>query len=182
MTFPMLALAFFAFGIALGFCVQRAGLCFAQGFAELFVGRRYRMLRLTFIIIAVTALGFYLSTHYSPVHGLKPVGVIRGYGFFNLLAGIIFGAGVLLNGGCILGTLRQIGEGNLHFLIALICFAPGMAFVVHVVNPLLEKGYATQKLLLPNLLDLPAAYVSAGLVVLTLLGFVLLNRKAKKVH
>ena len=176
MSFPLLALSFFVFGAALGFCVQRAGICFAHGFAELFVGRRLRMLRLTLIIISITATGFYLSTSVSPQLGLKPVGAIRGYGFYNLLAGIVFGAGVLLNGGCILGTLRQIGEGNLHFLVALICFAPGMALVVHVLNPILEKGYATQKVLLPQLLGLPAASVTAFLVGSSLLWFAYLNR------
>ena len=176
MSFPLLALSFFAFGTALGFCVQRAGICFAHGFAEIFVGRRFRMLRLTLIIIAITATGFFLSKSVSPQLGLKPVGAIRGYGFYNLLAGLIFGAGVLLNGGCILGTLRQIGEGNLHFLVALICFAPGMALVVHVLNPVLEKGYSTQKVLLPHLLGLPAGSVIALLVVTSLLWFAYLVR------
>ena len=180
MSFPILALSFFVFGAALGFCVQRAGICFAHGFAELFVGRRFRMLRLTLVIIAITATGFYLSAYVSPQLGLKPVGAIRGYGFYNLLAGIIFGAGVLLNGGCILGTLRQIGEGNLHFLVALVCFAPGMALVVHVLNPMLEKGYATQKVLLPQLLGLPTATVTGLLVVSSLLWFSYLNKSSSR--
>ena len=35
-----------AFGIGFGFCVQRAGLCFAHGLGEIFVGRAKRIIRM----------------------------------------------------------------------------------------------------------------------------------------
>ena len=60
----------------------------------------------------------------------------------------------------ILGTLRQMGEGNLNFLIVFLSFIPGMALVVYIINPLLEKGYNVQKLLLPGLLHVAAPYVT----------------------
>ncbi|HQO58691.1 MAG TPA: YeeE/YedE thiosulfate transporter family protein [Candidatus Omnitrophota bacterium] len=92
-----------------------------------------------------------------------------------MLSGIIFGAGIALNGGCGLGTLRQIGEGNLMFLVVLISFIPGMGLVVFVLNPLWESGYQTQTTLLPELLGAPAVVVMGVLVLAALAGLTYLR-------
>ena len=160
----------FLFGIGFGFFVQRAGLCFAHGLGEIFMGKGKRIVRYFLLIFAITGTGFLLSGALSPSLGLKPVGEIRGYGFYNIVSGMIFGAGIALNGGCILGTLRQMGEGNLTFLVVFVSFIPGMALVVFGLNPLLEKGYQAQKILLPNLLGAPAAVVMGVLVLAALAG------------
>ena len=160
----------FLFGIGFGFFVQRAGLCFAHGLGEIFMGKGKRIARYFLLIFAITGTGFLLSGAVSSSLGLKPVGEIRGYGFYNIISGMIFGAGIALNGGCILGTLRQMGEGNLTFLVVFLSFIPGMALVVFGLNPLLEKGYQTQKILLPSLLGAPAFVVMGVLVLSALAG------------
>ncbi len=160
----------FLFGIGLGFFVQRAGLCLAHGLGEIFMGKGKRIFFYFLLIFVITGSGFLLSGVLDPSLGLKPVGEIRGYGFYNILSGIIFGAGIALNGGCVLGTLRQIGEGNLMFLVVLISFIPGMALVVFVLNPLLESGYQTQTTLLPELLGAPAVIVMGVFVLAALAG------------
>ena len=160
MSFQLLAITGFLFGIGFGFFVQRSGLCFAQGLGEIFIGRGKRILRLFLVIFVISGLGFLLSGYLSPALGLKPIGQLRGAGFYNLISGMLFGAGIFLSGGCILGTLRQMGEGNLNFLIVFLSFIPGMALVVYIINPLLEKGYNVQKLLLPGLLHVAAPYVT----------------------
>ena len=129
------------------------------------------------VIFIITALGFALSGVVLEGHGLKPVGVIRGYGLLNLLSGMIFGAGILLCGGCILGTLRQIGEGNATFLIVLASMVPGMALVVFVVNPLLESGYAVEKVVVPDLWGADHLAVAGGLALLSVIGLAALRRK-----
>lgn len=149
-----------AFGIAFGFMVQRARLCFAHGLAEIFMGHGQRIYRLFSVIFIITSVGFLVSGSINPDLGLKPIGQLRGYGFFNVLSGMFFGAGILMNGGCILGTLRQLGEGNLTFLIVLVSFIPGMALVVYGVDPLLASRYHTQAVLLPELLGLPAKIIT----------------------
>lgn len=164
----------FLFGIGFGFFIQRAGLCFAHGLGELYTGRGQRILRLFLVIFIISGLGFFFSKYVHPDLGLKTIGQLRGYGFYNLLSGMIFGAGILLNGGCILGTLRQIGEGNMTFLIVFISFIPGMALIVYLINPLLESGYDIHNVLVPQLLGIPAGYVmgfciAAGIVWLSLL-------------
>lgn len=171
MSFPLFLSAGFLFGIGFGFFVQRAGFCIAHGLGEIFIGRAKRFTRLFLITFAVTSVGFLLAGRIDPSLGLKTIGQIRGSGFYNILSGMLFGMGILMTGGCILGTLRQIGEGNLGFLVVLASFAPGMALVVHGLNPLLEKGYDVRGLLLPDLLGVPAAAVTLPLAAVALLWY-----------
>ncbi len=177
MTIQMLIVAFL-FGIGFGYLVQRAGLCFAHGLGEIFIGKGKRICRMFVVIFVITCLGFWLSSIiladgsiFGAIKlGLKPIGHIRGYGFYNLAAGMLFGAGIALNGGCILGTLRQIGEGNLTFLVVFVSFIPGMALVVYKLDPLLKDGYFIQKIVLPKLFGAPAGYV-VGVAVIAALGW-----------
>ena len=129
--------------------------------------------------LPITSVGFLISGYFSGSLGLKPVGQLRGFGFYNLLSGMLFGAGIALCGGCILGTLRQIGEGNLTFVIVFAFFIPGMALVVYGLNPLLESGYNVQKPLLSELMGVPAGYVTAILATGAVVGLVALRRRTK---
>ncbi len=110
MSLELFLLVGFLFGMGFGFFVQRSGLCFAVGLGELFSGRWKRIVRFFLIIFIITNIGFLLSGVFFGDLGLKPIGLLRGYGLYNILSGMFFGAGILLNGGCILGTLRQIGR------------------------------------------------------------------------
>ena len=170
MSFPLLCFVGILFGAVLGFFVQRSGLCFSAGLGEIFVGRGKRIVTFFLVIFIITSLGFMASRFVNPKLGLKTIGQIRGYGFFNVLSGMIFGAGIYLSGGCILGTLRQIGEGNMLFIVTLLSFIPGMALIVYGIDPVLAKGYHIQKVLLTNVVgveDYIAVYV---LVLFALLG------------
>lgn len=176
------------FGIAFGFCVQRAGFCVAAGLGEFFAGKGKRILKLLLIVIIITSTGFLASSYINPSLGLKTIGQIRGLGFFNIVSGLLFGAGIILSGGCILGTLRQIGEGNLVFLITLISFIPGMAIVVYGIDPLIEKSYfitdqngtVLKNMLLPDLLGVPAIWIVLVMNILLLIWFVSLFRKTAR--
>lgn len=179
MSFSLLLGLGLVFGLGFGFFVQRAGLCIAAGLVEIFLGRGRRILRMLTLIFAITSVGFLTSSYMHPDLGLKPIGQIRGYGFYNILGGILFGAGITLSGGCILGTLRQIGEGNLTFVVVMLAFAPGMALVVHVINPLLAHGYDPQRIVLPTLTGIPAPYLTAVLASAALLGLHRLRRRSR---
>lgn len=135
---------------------------------EIFIGRGKRICRLLVAIFVVTSLGFVASRWINPDLGLKPIGQIRGYGFYNILSGAIFGMGIVVAGGCILGTLRNIGEGNLNFVFTLLAFIPGMALVMFVLNPLLKHGYDVKKVGVPDLLGCQGIYVTLFLVALAI--------------
>lgn len=180
MSFTILSLIGLLFGIGMGFAVQRAGLCFAHGFGEIFVGRGKRITRLFLVIFIITSLGFLLSQLVDPTLGLKAVGQIRGAGFFNIVSGMLFGAGIFLSGGCILGTLRQLGEGNLSFLIVFLSFIPGMAIVVFLINPAIEAHYNVQQLLLTDLFGVAPGYITGLLAIAAAVWLWALSRKKIK--
>ncbi|MBU0503861.1 MAG: YeeE/YedE thiosulfate transporter family protein [Candidatus Omnitrophota bacterium] len=170
MSFGKLLLVGFIFGVGFGFFVQRAGICFSQGLASIMAGRAKRIMTIFFIIFIITTIGFYFG-------GFKPVGQLRGYGFFNVLSGIIFGIGISLAGGCILGTLRQIGEGNLFYLIVFLSFIPGMALVIKFVDPFLKDAYNTKAILLGDILKIPNGAIAAILVLFSLVCLYLIGKK-----
>ena len=176
LPFEILALVGLIFGIGFGFCAQRSGLCYAHGLGEIYMGKGKRITRIFLLMFIITSLGFLLSGYLSADLGLKAVGQIRGYGFYNILAGIFFGAGILLNGGCILGTLRQIGEGNMTFVIILLSFIPGMALVVFGLNPLIDTYYNTAcgtGALLPEIVGIVSPYLTILLVIGAIIWLIL---------
>jgi len=176
MSFAALIAVGFLFGIGFGYFVQRAGLCFAHGLGEIFIGKGKRISRMFAVIFIITSAGFLISGFISPELGLKTIGQIRGAGFYNLISGIFFGGGIFLCGGCILGTLRRIGEGDMAFVVVFISMIPGMALVVYGLNPLLEANYNVEKILLPDLLGVPAVLVTAVLIAGALLWLRALSR------
>ncbi|MET0093078.1 MAG: YeeE/YedE thiosulfate transporter family protein [Sedimenticola sp.] len=169
MSMHLLLILGFMFGIGFGFFAQRAGLCIAHGLGEIFIGKGKRFLRMLLIIFIITAIGFLLSSYVNPELGLKTIGQLRGYGFYNILAGICFGAGIYINGGCILGTLRHIGEGSTLHLLSILFFIPGIALVVYILNPLLSGGYAPTNILLPELLNVSPFLVTSVLSLISIL-------------
>lgn len=180
LPFEFLAIVGFIFGVGFGIFTQRSGLCYAHGLGEIFMGKGKRIARIFLVMFIITSIGFLLSGYFSDELGLTAVGQIRGYGFYNILAGIFFGAGILLNGGCILGTLRQIGEGNMTFVLILISFIPGMAIVVFGLNPLLESYYMVScgtGSLLPDILGISAPYVTLALVIGAIIWLVSIRRR-----
>ena len=84
----------------------------------------------------------------------RPVGQIRGYGFYNILSGFLFGLGFMIAGSCVLGTLYKLGEGLLANIFIPVGWIIGMAFVVYVVNPYLSDVYDVKTPLLPELMKL----------------------------
>lgn len=179
MSFALLAAIGIAFGVGFGFFVQRAGLCFAHGLGEIYVGRGKRIIRLFLVVFIITSVGFVLSRYITPGTGLKPIGELRGFGLFNVISGMLFGAGIALSGGCILGTLRQLGEGNMTFLIVLLSFIPGLALVCYVLNPVFEQAYDTRKIVLPDMLGIAAPYVTSFLVLGALVWFYSVRRRTR---
>lgn len=99
--------AYLWFGFIYGMCLQYGRFCFASAFRDLFAVGVPRMVvgimiaTLFFAIVSsfVTATGF-STFHPSPS------------GIHSVIAGTIFGIGMVLAGGCASGSLYKTGEGN----------------------------------------------------------------------
>ncbi len=165
------------FGIGFGVFIQRAGFCVTHGLLEIFTGRGTRIRKQLILIFIITSIGFGLSRFINPELGLKTIGHIRGYGFFNLLSGLIFGAGIVLSGGCILGSLRQLGEGKLMFFVMILSYIPGMFLVVKIIDPLLQANYDIKHAFVHNLLSMNALVIIMLINIILVIYFV---RKLKR--
>lgn len=147
MDIMIMALAL-VLGIVFGFAVQRMGFCMATGFAEIFERRGRRIVLILLIIFMIEVILFHV------IGGTRAVGVIRGQGFYNILAGFLFGMGFMVTGSCVLGTLYKLGEGQVGNLLIPVGWAIGMAMVVYGINPYLEDVYSPAKLMLPEIMKL----------------------------
>lgn len=133
-TVPRLAI-FWIFGLAFGFILQRSRFCFVTGFSNLYLFRDGRVLKGILAGLAVATVGFAFIMYSmvpDPGTGTIPVNAHASpFGWHLVLAGVLFGLGMVLAGGCIAGTLYRIGEGIVSSLIALLGILIGIGILLH---------------------------------------------------
>jgi len=116
------------FGFAYGMMLQYGRFCFASASRDLFAAGVPRMavgilVALIFFSLIQATLA---STNMSTFHPAP-------FGIHTLIAGLIFGVGMVLSGGCASGSLYKIGEGNgTSFLAAFFGLCIGQAVFVDV--------------------------------------------------
>jgi uncharacterized membrane protein YedE/YeeE len=112
-----------AMGLGMGFAIQRGRLCFAASFRDLFVNGRGELMRAVLLGLMVATVAFAaLMARMVPdpsMGDLAPKVHVWSLGANVLVGGLLFGAGMVLAGGCVSGTLWRIGEGYVGSLVAL---------------------------------------------------------------
>ena len=117
--------AYLWFGLIYGMCLQYGRFCFASAFRDLFavgvprmvVGIMIATVLFSFVSAFVTATG--MSTFHAAPTSIHAV-----------VAGLIFGVGMVFAGGCASGSLYKSGEGNgVSLLVVLSISITQAAFV-----------------------------------------------------
>ncbi|HEY6007367.1 MAG TPA: YeeE/YedE family protein [Geobacteraceae bacterium] len=106
-------------GICAGILMHRADFCLVCTVRNFVMFRDAFMLRVTALLVIVS-MGLF--------EGSRLLGLVRTYPFpslgapalTNLLGGMLFGFGMVLAGGCVVGTLYRLGAGNLLSLLAFV--------------------------------------------------------------
>lgn len=114
-----LAMASLVIGCTAGYVMHRSDFCMAGMFRDIFLFRRYFMLR----ILALTVMATMLLTELFRLTGGLPLFPYPNFGppaATNLIGGMLFGIGMVLAGGCVAGTLYKLGAGNIVSGMALI--------------------------------------------------------------
>ncbi len=106
---------FWSVGIAVGFTLQRARLCFVSGFRDLYLLHQGRTLRGLIVGLGVATIGFAMimgAITPNPATGAVPQDAhILPVGIATVAGGLMFGVGMVLAGGCVSGSLYRMGEG-----------------------------------------------------------------------
>jgi len=108
-----------AIGLATGFVMHRSDYCVTGMFRDAIMFRTPSALRALCLQIAVTMILFELLRRAGALP-FYPFPLIGKPSLANLVGGIVFGVGMVLAGGCVVGTLYKMGAGSITSLFALI--------------------------------------------------------------
>jgi uncharacterized membrane protein YedE/YeeE len=114
-VYYMYLVVYIWFGVSYGMMLQYGRFCFASASRDLFAAGVPRMavgilIALMFFSLIEATLE---TTHMSTFHPAP-------FGIHMLIAGSIFGVGMVLAGGCASGSLYKVGEGNVTSLLAVV--------------------------------------------------------------
>jgi uncharacterized protein len=99
--------AYLWFGFIYGMCLQYGRFCFSSAFRDLFAVGVPRMvvgIMIATVLFSLTA-SLITATGMSAFHA-APLGI------HSVVAGLVFGVGMVFSGGCASGSLYKVGEGN----------------------------------------------------------------------
>ena len=144
-------------GAAAGVLMHRADYCVAGMFRDLFLFRSTLLLKTLLLLVAVslplfgliqiTGLGAVPFPLFGPPSGA------------NLLGGFLFGVGMVLAGGCVVGTLYKLGAGSFPSLLAFVGLVAGSTIYaeIHPWWSAIATSLAvpTRAVTLPQLFGLP---------------------------
>ncbi len=117
--------AYLWFGFIYGMCLQYGRFCFSSAFRDLFAIGVPRML--VGIVIATALFGltaaFVTSAGMSAFHTAP-------FGVHSVIAGLVFGVGMVIAGGCASSSLYKTGEGNMTSALVMISISVTQAAFV----------------------------------------------------
>lgn len=105
-------------GLGAGFIMHRSDYCIAGMFRDLFLFRTTRMLK-TLVLLILVSLPLFELLHLTG-WALYPFPLFGTPSLVNILGGLLFGIGMVLAGGCVVGVLYKIGSGHVPSMVALI--------------------------------------------------------------
>ena len=117
--------AYLWFGFIYGMCLQYGRFCFSSAFRDLFAVGVPRML--VGIVIATVLFG--ITASFVTASGMSAFHAAP-FGVHSVVAGAVFGVGMVISGGCASSSLYKTGEGNLtSFLVIVSISVTQAAFV-----------------------------------------------------
>lgn len=106
-----------ALGLILGFVFHRSDLCMAGMFRDIFLLKRTFLLRILYLQVIVTMAFFFIAKEAGLI-SLYPPPNLNIASLGTLIGGMVFGIGMVLAGGGVIGTLYKMGSGSIISIIA----------------------------------------------------------------
>jgi len=160
-----------ALGLILGFVFHRSDLCMAGMFRDIFLLKRTFLLRILYLQVIATMALFFIAKKAGLI-SLYPPPNLNIASLGTLAGGMIFGIGMVLAGGCVIGTLYKMGSGSIISIIAFAGLIIGSAVFAEFYPFWAEFSKRTrvsEAVLLPQLIDehflmFPILFISSMLI------------------
>ena len=148
--------------------MYRSDFCVTAMFRDLFLLKDTSMMRYLIVIIIVSMALFEIG-RLTGIITIYPFPLLGTPSVTTFLAGILFGLGMVLAGGCVVGTLYKIGGGSILSMVALAGLLMGSALYAEF-HPRWAKLAANTRLsesiTLPQMLDISPTWIIAPIVLI----------------
>ena len=134
MNEQVLWIVFFAslpMGLVAGFIMHRSDFCLAGAFRDLFLFRESHMLRVLMLTVVVSMVLFE-GARQLRLLSPYPFPILASPSMANLVGGFLFGVGMVLAGGCVVGTLYKMGAGSALSGVAFIGLIAGSGIYAEI--------------------------------------------------
>ncbi|MCX7873247.1 MAG: YeeE/YedE thiosulfate transporter family protein [Caldimicrobium sp.] len=165
----------------IGFVMHRSRFCIVNSFREPFLSGEASMARGVAISLLIATLGIMfikLAGIREPMTYVTPTFV-----WGALIGGVIFGAAMVVAGGCGSGSLWRVAEGQVKLMIVVVFFALTNAILRYYLDNVWEvwdKGWLGTAVYLPDLLGYAGAFILLAVIILLWYIIVDWNEKTEK--
>jgi uncharacterized membrane protein YedE/YeeE len=98
-------------GLGAGFVMHRSDFCLAGMFRDVFLFRQTTMIK-SFVLLVVSSIVLFEAARQTGLLRTYPFPLLYPATAANLIGGFLFGIGMVLAGGCVVGTLYKMGAGS----------------------------------------------------------------------
>jgi len=111
-------------GVSAGFLMHRSDFCVTAMFRDYFLFRQGRPLR-ALLVLVITSMVLFELARLGGLLSHHPFPLLGAPSLTSLAGGLLFGFGMVLAGGCVVGTLYKMGSGHLLSAVAFIGLVAG---------------------------------------------------------
>ncbi|WP_236725606.1 YeeE/YedE thiosulfate transporter family protein [Solemya pervernicosa gill symbiont] len=165
-------------GLLAGFIMHRSSFCVTAMFRDIFLFKDGYMMRMLLILVVASMLLFQLGNS-SGLLTANPFPLLGKPSLATLVGGMLFGIGMVLAGGCVVGTLYKMGAGSVLSLVAFIGLLSGSALYADLHPHWSQFAKATtlsSDITLPQLFEIEAYLLTLPLALLGLIYIYQLHR------
>jgi len=143
--------------------MHRSSFCVTGMFRDMFLFKDYYMIRMLIMLIVISMALFEIGT-IAGLLSANPFPLLGSPSLATVLGGMLFGFGMVLAGGCVVGTLYKMGSGSVLSLVAFIGLLAGSTFYaeIHHLWSGLAKAttFASGIVTLPQLVEVPSYFLT----------------------
>ncbi len=167
-------------GFATGIIMHRSDFCLAGIFRDLFLFKSLFMLRILLLLVIISATLFEIA-RLSGLLRLYPFPLLGSPSLTAPLGGMIFGIGMVLAGGCVVGSLYKTGAGSVSSLVTIVGLIVGSAIYAELfpwwssINA--SSSFLKGKVTLAQVVGIEPTLLIASLVILCMPLFIKIHRQ-----